>query len=275
MSFTKDARRVQAIASAPFHAIPHDPNERWDIDSVCLRDHASFIRALAKRTMRDVIEIGQRLTICKGHLAHGDWLPWLDREFGWTAKTAERLMQIAEFDKLSNLDPSKLDLPLSGLYIVAQPSTPAEAAKEVIEEAGKRKMSVKDVENIVHKHKPKPKTTTETAVEDNMNSENDAEVEYAKAKSELDPVLKSTPRITPEAGKKKRRTAAQIKSDRFDHAISTFRRYASLIEDFDLGFFFPDGHLPAAQADAAIERLEELSKAAAELIKKFGRRSRL
>jgi hypothetical protein len=44
---------------------------------------AEAIRVLGKRVVRDVIEIGARL-----------WLPWLDREFGWTDKTAERFMRV-------------------------------------------------------------------------------------------------------------------------------------------------------------------------------------
>jgi hypothetical protein len=49
-------------------------------------------------------------------------LPWLDKEFGWTNKTAERYMSLAsgKIDKFSNSG-----IPISGLYLLAAPSTPA------------------------------------------------------------------------------------------------------------------------------------------------------
>ncbi len=41
-------------------------------------------------------------------MKHGEWLPWLKDEFGWSRQTAERYMQVAEaFSKklmVSNLD---------------------------------------------------------------------------------------------------------------------------------------------------------------------------
>jgi hypothetical protein len=60
---------------------------------------------------------------------HGNWLPWLEREFGWTDKTAERFIQVAnvKFDKLSNLD-----IGVSSLYLLAAPSTPEGPAAATI-----------------------------------------------------------------------------------------------------------------------------------------------
>jgi hypothetical protein len=53
-------------------------------------EHAEAIRSLGRRVVADVIEIGRRLTECKKLLGHGNWLPWLDREFGWSEDTALR-----------------------------------------------------------------------------------------------------------------------------------------------------------------------------------------
>jgi hypothetical protein len=36
----------------------------------------------------DIIEIGRLLTEVKKIAGHGNWLPWLDREFGWSDSTA-------------------------------------------------------------------------------------------------------------------------------------------------------------------------------------------
>jgi hypothetical protein len=94
-----------------------------------LAEHATVIRAIGKRIVADIIEIGQRLTECKAMLRHGNWLGWLDREFGWSEMTALRFMQVHELGKSNNLLDSHL--PMSGLYLLARPSTP-EAVRDNI-----------------------------------------------------------------------------------------------------------------------------------------------
>jgi hypothetical protein len=64
---------------------------------VVLAQHAEVIRALGKRVVHDVIEIGRRLTDAKARCGHGNWLPWLEREFGWSDSTALRYMQAHQF----------------------------------------------------------------------------------------------------------------------------------------------------------------------------------
>jgi len=49
-----------------------------------LAQNAQEIRKLGKRASADVIEIGRRLTEMKKLCGHGNWLLWLQREFGWT-----------------------------------------------------------------------------------------------------------------------------------------------------------------------------------------------
>jgi len=104
------------------------------LDNPILAEHAAEIRRLGKRVAEDVIEIGRRLTECKRIAGHGNWLPWLEREFRWTDKTAERFMSVhalaGKFDNLSDLE-----LPISGLYLLAAPSTPPEARDEIVERA--------------------------------------------------------------------------------------------------------------------------------------------
>jgi len=118
-----------------------------------LAEHADAIRRLGKRVVGDVSEIGRRLSECKKLVGHGNWLPWLDREFGWTDKTAENFINVhklaGKFENFSNLE-----LPLSGLYLLAAPSTPQKARDEIIEraEAGE-KLPVAEVNRTVEKHK--------------------------------------------------------------------------------------------------------------------------
>jgi hypothetical protein len=87
------------------------------------------------------IEIGCRLAACKAELGHGNWLPWLDREFGWSDRTALNFMRVYEMVTKSEKF-SDLSLPVSSLYLLAAPSTPEEARQAVIESSSARRSSV-------------------------------------------------------------------------------------------------------------------------------------
>ena len=99
-----------------------------------LAENAEEIRKLGKRVGRDVIEIGRRLTEMKEICGHGNWLPWLQREFGWTDRHALNYMRVYGLS-LKSENFSDLRISVSGLYLLAAPSTPPEAVDEVIERA--------------------------------------------------------------------------------------------------------------------------------------------
>ena len=117
-----------------------------------LDQHAAEIRRLGKRVVADVIEIGRRLTEAKALAAHGGWLPWLDREFGWDDRTARRFVQVFEWSLKSSGNLPDLELPISGIYLLAQDKTPEEARTEVIEraESGER-ITVEAVKTTIAK----------------------------------------------------------------------------------------------------------------------------
>jgi hypothetical protein len=125
--------------------------------------NAAAIRTLGKRLTADIIEIGRLLTESKEILGHGNFLPWIECEFGWADRTAERFMQVyrlsGKIDKLSNLE-----VPITGLYLLAAPSTPEEARKEMIErtESGET-ISNDQLKEIIEKHKAPPETGTSSS----------------------------------------------------------------------------------------------------------------
>ena len=105
---------------------------RLDEDFLAAKSEA--IRGLAENVRRDVIEIGRHLIEAKRACGHGNWLPWLEREFGWTERTAQRFMQISELLR-KNDTLSDLDLPIGSLSLLAQRSTPEEVRGEVFARA--------------------------------------------------------------------------------------------------------------------------------------------
>lgn len=112
-------------------------------DETFCAQQAEAIRVLAKRTSADIIEIGQRLIAAHGRLQHGDWLPWLDQEFGWSERTAQRFMAVpAAFRKYDRL--SDLQINTEALFLLAAPSTPILARDAAIEAAEEGTRITKD-----------------------------------------------------------------------------------------------------------------------------------
>jgi hypothetical protein len=139
-----------------------------------LAEHAAVIKALGKRVVGDVIEIGRRLAECKAILKEERrWLAWIENEFQWSRNTAENLINVHAMvrDKVSNFD--TLNLPISSLYLLAAPSIPNEAREAVIEAAADgERLSHAEVKEIVAEHSgngrvveqsaDKPKARTDT-----------------------------------------------------------------------------------------------------------------
>src|SRR5258705_13909400 len=94
------------------------------VESDFLAKKAGAIRALAKNVVRDVIEIGRHLTEARARAAHGEWYPWLEREFGWSEPTARNFMNVYEAFGANPQHIAHLELPLGVFYQLAAPSTP-------------------------------------------------------------------------------------------------------------------------------------------------------
>jgi Protein of unknown function (DUF3102) len=117
-------------------------------DDLALREHAEAIRDLGRRTIDQIVEIGQRLTECKRIIAHGGWQFWLAREFRWDERTALNYMRVFEMSKSETV--SDLRMPVGSLYLLAAPSTPKEVCDEIIarSKAGEM-MSVAIVKKVI------------------------------------------------------------------------------------------------------------------------------
>ena len=84
---------------------------------------------ITRRTAEDIIEIGKDLIAVKERLPHGQFLPWIDTEFGMSNDTARRFMNVTEVyaDKFGSVR----NLPPTALYELAAPKTPVEVREEV------------------------------------------------------------------------------------------------------------------------------------------------
>jgi hypothetical protein len=124
-----------------------------------LSQHAEAIRAYGKRTIESMIAIGRHLTEARKLCGYGKWQKWLKREFDWGESTALRYMQGYE---LAAKNPKLTDLKMSSVYLLAQPSTPPTAQREILDlVAAGKKLSHKQVTTMITGHyAPKPRSTS-------------------------------------------------------------------------------------------------------------------
>jgi hypothetical protein len=100
-----------------------------------LRTAAMTIKEKIDSSLRGLIEAGQGLLAVKKMLPHGQFLPWIEAEFGWTDRTARRLMEVADqFGSKSDIM-SDLHITTTALYHLAAPSTPFAARQIAIDRA--------------------------------------------------------------------------------------------------------------------------------------------
>jgi hypothetical protein len=126
-----------------------------------LSAHANQIRKLSKRIVSDAIAIGRHLIDAKRLAGHGCYLKWLDREFGWSERTALNLIWLAEADGKSAKF-ANLNLPVSAMYLLAAPSTPDKARDEIIRRVeGGGVVSFKEAKKTVAKARTELEATGE------------------------------------------------------------------------------------------------------------------
>lgn len=93
------------------------------------REAAERIRLRLRRSAEDIIEIGRDLIATKEALPHGQFLPWIEAEFGMGEHTARRFMGVAR--QYSDKSSIVRDLDPTALYELAAPKTPEEVREEV------------------------------------------------------------------------------------------------------------------------------------------------
>jgi hypothetical protein len=124
-----------------FEATPTDatsPRPVFEIQtqSEVLCEHANAIRDLRKKTIESVCEIGRRLSEAKKIVGRGRWVPWLEKEFDWTDRTATNFIRVYEMVAKRNFENfSKLSLPISSLYLLAAPGTPDAVRNTMLKQA--------------------------------------------------------------------------------------------------------------------------------------------
>ena len=152
------------------------------------------IKPRLKRAAEDLFVIGRELRDIKGRLPHGEYLNWLDMEFGLSERMAQRFMNVndrlgAKSDKLSVLPPSTL-------YLLAAPSTPDEAIESIEGQLGTgQRITIRYVQDAISdaKRRAKDRELAEITIDGEVISstvvEAEMDAETAEAVERLDEVL--------------------------------------------------------------------------------------
>ena len=98
-----------------------------------VQSYTQEIKALIGQASYNILEIGDKLIAVKKHLAHGDFLRWLEDEFEWSERTARNMMSVAIRFKSANF--ADLAIDQSALYLLSEKSTPDAFVANVIEVA--------------------------------------------------------------------------------------------------------------------------------------------
>lgn len=103
-----------------------------------LRKTAAGIRRFVCDTGRSLLVIGDKLNLAKDLLGHGQFGPWLRAEFGWSERTAQRLMAATDAFGIKNDTVSALGP--TAIYALSAPSTPAAVREAIVArvEAGEK-----------------------------------------------------------------------------------------------------------------------------------------
>jgi hypothetical protein len=151
-SLTKEPDQISKVNSFEYAALNNKARN-------VVQQRTSEIKSLMRRTVQNIIEIGEKLIEVKHRLEHGHFGNWLKAEFDWDERTARRFMSVSQAFKSDNLT----DLPItaSALYVLAAPSSPEEARIKALELAKKgEKITYSQAKNLVSGYKKltKPKT---------------------------------------------------------------------------------------------------------------------
>lgn len=160
-----------------------------------VQQQTSEIKGLFRQSIENILRIGQNLLQVKERLPHGQWLTWLEAEFGWTVRTARNYMQAAEEFKWETV--SDLNIAAKALYLLASPSTPDEARDEAIARAlAGEKITPAAARELRDKHSL---LKSESATEPELSLS--PELESPELQPELEvqqPQLQSYPQFSPQ-----------------------------------------------------------------------------
>ena len=188
----EDSQKEMVVLMTITNAVANAENIVDDVTVLTLDERANRIRQLQANVQRGIIQIGFELIAAKEQVEHGNWAEWLQKEFEWSQRTANRFMAVAERFGNSELgDEEKF------IEEQAQTGHPVEAqsARDVqksVKEWNKRKTSKTPVVEM-------SSTTEEAETHEISEQNNDNDIESQSIETntqEETPDIPETPSFT-------------------------------------------------------------------------------
>jgi len=144
---------------------------------------ASRLHALDKRGTTDALEIGALLIEAKEHLlAEGQsFTDWLKSEFAWSHRTADRFMRARKWYEGQHVSARhcvESGLTVSALYVISGEKAPAEAEREILKLAKKRRVGGTLARQIVAEVHAKTQAEADTDGGEHVTAELPVTTEY-------------------------------------------------------------------------------------------------
>lgn len=117
-----------------------------------LGSYADQIRQEVKSQLSSVIHVGKLLSEVKGAIDHGEYTPWLEREFGWSVRTAHNYVAVYELSvRVSDsIDLSEAPLGLKAAYKLAAKKTPKPVVDQALAKAaGGQLVTIELVDELI------------------------------------------------------------------------------------------------------------------------------
>jgi hypothetical protein len=109
-----------------------DPSLAQEVRAATVRIHGQ-----GKQTLLGIVGIGLDLILVKQSLPHGQYLPWLQAEFGWTEGTAHNYVRVAKWLGAKRNLLSHLNMMPTAAYLLAAKSAPESARQAILERAAR------------------------------------------------------------------------------------------------------------------------------------------
>jgi phage N-6-adenine-methyltransferase len=120
---------------------------------IVVQQRTGEIKTLMQRTAQDLVEIGQKLVEVKARRGHGLFGAWLQAEFEWSERTAQRYMSVAQAFKTDTVS-VLANAEAKALYLLAAPSTPEIVRDEAVQRAETgEQLTYSAVREMVQEHK--------------------------------------------------------------------------------------------------------------------------
>jgi len=145
---------------------------------VLVRLRAGEIKSLAKRVAADIVEIGGKLAEVKDRVGgNGKFNDWLSAELGWSERTAYNF--IAVWQRFGAANFALENVATSALYLLAAPSTPAEAvevAKQIADSGEEVTHGMaKEIVRQARERQPRQEELIEETAEEEVEEETEPE----------------------------------------------------------------------------------------------------